>query len=1199
MSERDLFIAALKVPDLVARAAWLDQECSGDATLRQRIDVLLQAFDNAGSLLEKPVVGPGATIGEPAQGEASGRGTEPVSEAPGTVIGPYKLLQQIGEGGMGTVFMAEQTEPVQRKVALKLIKSGMDSRQVIARFEAERQALALMDHPNIARVLDAGTTASGRPYFVMELVKGVPITKYCDEHHLTPRQRLELFVPVCQAVQHAHQKGIIHRDLKPSNVMVCLYDGKPVPKVIDFGVAKAAGPRLTEKTLFTEIGQVVGTLEYMSPEQAELNQLDIDTRSDIYSLGVLLYELLTGTTPLERKRFQAVAFLEVLRLIREEESPRPSTRLSTAEGLPSIAANRGLEPKKLSGLMRGELDWIVMKTLEKDRNRRYETANGLAMDVQRYLADEAVQACPPSARYRLKKFLRRNKGPVLAASLVLLALVVGVIGTTLGLLEAQASQEQAEQEAINAGKERDAATKAREAESVQRQRAEAARDRAADTLDAMTSNIVGDALIQQKAITPEQKQFLTTALEYYRELLKEKASDQATQYRIANAELRVGHMEFRLGRKREATILVRQARDDFAKLAREFPTDTESRSALAVAHNHLGVLWHDLGKEDEARAEYRAAIGLYEELAAQFPADPRRRFELARTHHNLGAVLRDVQPAEAEIEFRAALNLRKILVADFPALPNYRDELAATYFSLATLLRDLGKWNLAMAEIRAGIDLNRQLVREYPASPAYRAGLARAQTTLGSLWADVRKWDQAEAEYRAAEKGYKNLAVGFPLVADYRDGVATCRLNLGIVLDGLGKREEAEMEFRASVAIREQLVAEFPMLPTYRRDLADSHLAFAGTLAAWKKSGQARTEYRAASAIFQQLVTEFPTAKEYAKDLGGCLCELGKEAARGGRPKDALPWFDQAIATLTPVFAAHPKLHAARKYLHNSHWGRARALDSLKRYEEAETGYRAVLALDKQLVVDFPAVPDYRTNLAENHGELGLVLLAWKKWDRAETELRAAAAIHKQLMVEFPEASQHAIRLAGTFCNLGFLARDCGRPNDALPWFDRAIATLSLVVGAEPKSVLALRFLFNSRFGRAGTLDVLKRNEQAAEEWARAMILAPEKELTMVRCQLMLSRVHAGQFEAALKDADQLAKGDAAGLIYDCACAYGLVHARTKDDKHALRAVELLRRAVAKGYRDAAHMTKDTDLDSLRARADFKKLMAELEKGRP
>ena len=326
---------------------------------------------------------------------------------------------------MGTVYMAEQTQPVRRTVALKLIKAGMDSRQVLARFGAERQALALMDHPNIAKVFDAGTTDDGRPYFVMELVKGIPITRFCDERRLTTRERLELAIPVCQAVQHAHQKGIIHRDLKPSNVLIALYDGKPVPKVIDFGVAKATGPQLTDQTLYTEFGAVVGTLEYMSPEQAELNQLDIDTRSDIYSLGVLLYELLTGSTPLDRKRLKQAAVLEVLRVIREEESPRPSLRLSTTEELPSIAACRNIEPRKLSGLVRGELDWIVMKALEKDRNRRYETANGLAADLRRYLDDEPVQACPPSAGYRLRKFARRNRAALATSAFVAVALVVG------------------------------------------------------------------------------------------------------------------------------------------------------------------------------------------------------------------------------------------------------------------------------------------------------------------------------------------------------------------------------------------------------------------------------------------------------------------------------------------------------------------------------------------------------------------------------------------------------------------------------------------------------------------------------------------------------------------------------------------------------------------------------------------------------
>jgi WD40 repeat protein/serine/threonine protein kinase/tetratricopeptide (TPR) repeat protein len=421
MTERDIFMAAVQIKSALEREVYLQEACGTDPAVRERVRRLLQVYANAGSFLELPAAAPTMSVAADEQ---------PLTEGPGTVIGPYKLLEQIGEGGMGTVYMAQQTEPVKRLVGLKVIKPGMDSRQVIARFEAERQALALMDHPNIARVFDAGTTETGRPYFVMELVKGVPLTKYCDEHRLSPKERLKLFIPVCQAIQHAHQKGIIHRDIKPSNVLVAVYDGEPVPKVIDFGIAKAAWSAtggLTDKTLVTGFGAVIGTLEYMSPEQAEMNQLDIDTRSDIYSLGVLLYELLTGTTPLDRKRLRGGAMLEMLRVIREEEPPRPSTRLSTMENTSAVAANRGMEPKKLSGLVRGELDWIVMKALEKDRKRRYETASGLANDVRRYLDNELVAAGPPSLWYRMRKSVRRNRAGIAVASIVGAGLVAAAV----------------------------------------------------------------------------------------------------------------------------------------------------------------------------------------------------------------------------------------------------------------------------------------------------------------------------------------------------------------------------------------------------------------------------------------------------------------------------------------------------------------------------------------------------------------------------------------------------------------------------------------------------------------------------------------------------------------------------------------------------------------------------------------------------
>jgi serine/threonine protein kinase/tetratricopeptide (TPR) repeat protein len=447
-----LFAQAIEIAAPEERALFLEKACGHDPELRRELEKLVRDHFRAGEFLERPAAHIVAT------------GDELPGEGPGTVLGPYKLLEQIGEGGMGLVFMAEQTRPVRRRVALKVLKPGMDTRQVVARFEAERQALALMDHPNIAKIHDAGATASGRPYFVMELVRGVPITEFCDRRRLTTRQRLELFVLVCQAVQHAHQKGIIHRDLKPSNVMVTLHDTVAVPKVIDFGIAKATTGPLTERTLFTNFAQLIGTPLYMSPEQAALSNVDVDTRSDIYSLGVLLYELLTGTTPFDKERLKEVGYDEMRRIIREEEPPRPSTRLSTlGQAAHTVSTQRKSDPKRLSQLFRGELDWIVMKALEKDRNRRYESASAFAADVLRYLADQPVLACPPSVWYRLRKFTWRNKAALAAGALVLLALVLGTIISSWQAIQATRARD-AEQEA------RDALDAAREEKDQHRAR---------------------------------------------------------------------------------------------------------------------------------------------------------------------------------------------------------------------------------------------------------------------------------------------------------------------------------------------------------------------------------------------------------------------------------------------------------------------------------------------------------------------------------------------------------------------------------------------------------------------------------------------------------------------------------------------------------------------------------------------------------
>jgi WD40 repeat protein/serine/threonine protein kinase len=489
-NEESIFAQALGKRSPLERAAFLDATCGEDTALRARIEKLVRRHEEGESFLAKPL---GATLAQ-----------ELISERPGSVIGPYKLKELIGEGGMGLVFVAEQREPVRRKVALKVIKPGMDTRDVIARFEAERQALALMDHPNIARVLDAGATDSGRPYFVMELVKGIPITDYCDEHALTPRERLQLFISVCQAVQHAHQKGVIHRDLKPSNVLVAPHDGTPVVKVIDFGVAKAISQPLTDKSIYTRLSQMIGTPMYMSPEQAEINALDVDTRSDIYGLGVLLYELLTGTTPFDRQRLQTAAFDEMRRIIREEEPPRPSTRLTTlGEGLSVTSAKRKTEPAKLSALFKGELDWIVMKALEKDRTRRYETASALAADVRRFMSEEPIEARPPSAWYRFRKMARRNKAAMTTAALVAGALLAGTAVSIWQAVRATRAEDAALIAEVRAVAARDKEAQQRLAAENERNRATIAEADAWKSAEKAEANAALAELERQKARASE------------------------------------------------------------------------------------------------------------------------------------------------------------------------------------------------------------------------------------------------------------------------------------------------------------------------------------------------------------------------------------------------------------------------------------------------------------------------------------------------------------------------------------------------------------------------------------------------------------------------------------------------------------------------------------------------------------------------
>jgi serine/threonine protein kinase/tetratricopeptide (TPR) repeat protein len=580
---KSIFLAAVDAHAPERWAAFLEQACAGDALLRAEVQKLLHAQAAIGSFHEAP---------RPALVETV---DHPLAERPGTVIGPYKLLQQIGEGGMGTVFMAEQEQPVRRRVALKIIKLGMDTAQVIARFEAERQALALMDHPNIARVLDAGATDSGRSYFVMELVKGGPITEFCDQNQLAPEARLKLFLDVCHAIQHAHHKGVIHRDIKPTNVLVTLRDGAPVVKVIDFGVAKATGRKLTERTLFTARGHMIGTPAYMSPEQAEMSGLDIDTRSDVYALGVLLYELLTGTTPLEDARLREAGYAEIQRLIREEEAPRPSTRLSSlGDSATVLAGNRGLDVKRLEQLLAGDLDWVVMKALEKDRNRRYDTPASFAEDIGRYLRREAVLARPPSRAYKVKKFAQRHRAAVLTGSAVAAALLAGAAVATWQAVVAT----RAKQDALAA------AGAEREAKELAQTREEAT----LAVLEFLEDRVFAAARPRRQAGGLGRDATLRQAVEAALPFVGKSFTDQP----LIEARLRMtlGQSYLYLGEAKEAADQWQAARTLYTRhLGPEHADTLRSMSCLARSYAALGRFAEALQLGEETVALQKARLG--------------------------------------------------------------------------------------------------------------------------------------------------------------------------------------------------------------------------------------------------------------------------------------------------------------------------------------------------------------------------------------------------------------------------------------------------------------------------------------------------------------------------------------------------------------------------------------------------------------